>query len=202
MEVYYQPEILAGNHFLSAEESKHCIKVLRHVSGDLIHITDGRGTLFEVRVKDANPKKCTFQLINHKRNPEKSFTICISIAPTKSVDRIEWFVEKAVELGVDEINFYIGKHSERKKLNMERLQKKAIVAMKQSEQYILPKIVLYNSYADCINATHADEQLFIGHVDKNNIHHLIDLAEKDRRYNVFIGPEGDFSEVVLLLAFN
>ena len=74
--------------------------------------------------------------------------------------------------------------------------------MKQSEQFILPKLTLYDNYAACINATQDTEQLFIGHVDKNNIHHLIDLAEKDRRYNVFIGPEGDFSEEELLLAFN
>ena len=105
MEVYYQPDILSGVHELSVEESKHCIKVLRHERGDTIHVADGRGTLFEVRIEDPNPKKCTFQVVRHKRKPEKQFSISISIAPTKSIDRLEWFVEKVVELGVDEINF-------------------------------------------------------------------------------------------------
>ncbi len=111
--------------------------MLRHERGDTINVADGRGTLFEVRIEDPNPKKCTFYLLGHSRKPEKSFHITIAIAPTKSIDRIEWFVEKVVELGIDKINFYFSRHSERKKMNMERIQKKAIVAMKQSEQYIL-----------------------------------------------------------------
>ena len=201
MEVYYQPDILSGVHELSVEESKHCIKVLRHDRGDTIHVADGRGTLFEVRIEDPNPKKCTFQLVRHTRKPEKKFSISIAIAPTKSIDRIEWFVEKVVELGIDEINFYFGRHSERKKLNMERIQKKAIVAMKQSEQYILPKINLYNNFNDCVKAVDAVDHKYIAHVDKTNQYHLMDVAEEGKKYIVFIGPEGDFSEEELLQSF-
>ena len=201
MEVYYQPDILSGVHELSIEESKHCIKVLRHERGDTIHVADGRGTLFEVRIEDPNPKKCTFQVVRHKRKPEKQFNISISIAPTKSIDRLEWFVEKVVELGVDEINFYFGRHSERKKLNMERIKKKAIVAMKQSEQYILPEVNLFYSFEDCIKAVGTVDQKFIAHVDRNNDYHLMDVAEKDKKYSVFIGPEGDFSEEELIHSF-
>jgi len=202
MEVYYQPDILSGTHELSVEESKHCIKVLRHERGDTIHVADGRGTLFEVRIGEPNPKKCTFKIVRHKRKPEKTFRISIAIAPTKSIDRIEWFVEKVVELGIDEINFYFGKHSERKKLNMERIHKKAVVAMKQSEQYILPEIKLYNDFKECLEAAGSIEQKFIAHVDRTNEYHLMDVAEKGKKYTVFIGPEGDFSEEELRQSFH
>ena len=201
MEVYYQPDILSGNNELSPEESKHCIKVLRHEKGDTIHVADGRGTLFEVRIEDASAKKCTFQVVRHMRKPEKNYSISIAIAPTKSIDRIEWFVEKVVELGIDEINFYFGRHSERKKLNMERIQKKAIVAMKQSEQYILPKINLFDSFKDCVSAIDPNTERYIAHVDKSNDYHLMDVAEKSKKYSVFIGPEGDFSEEELINSF-
>ena len=201
MEVYYQPDILSGSNALSAEESKHCIKVLRHEKGDIIHVADGLGTLFEVRIEDPNPKNCVFQVVSHQRKPEKNYSIAVAIAPTKSIDRIEWFVEKVVELGIDEINFYFGRHSERKKLNMERIQKKAIVAMKQSEQYILPKINLFNSFNDCVSATSKDDIKYIAHVDPANDYHLMDTAEPDKKYIVFIGPEGDFSEEELIYSF-
>ena len=134
MEIFYQPEILAGVHELPAEESKHCIKVLRHESGDVIHVTDGRGALYKVRILEASPKKCTFNIISHSRKDPKTYWINLAIAPTKSSERTELLLEKAVELGIDEISFFFGRHSERRKLNIARLEKKAIVAMKQSQQ--------------------------------------------------------------------
>ena len=84
MEVYYQPDILSAVHELSPEESEHCIKVLRHQSGDIINVADGRGTLFEARIVDPNPKKCSFKILRHKRKPDKKFYINIAIAPTKN----------------------------------------------------------------------------------------------------------------------
>jgi len=201
MEVFYQPDLNAGTHYLSADESKHCIRVLRHEKGDLINVTNGQGTLFEVRIQTPNPKKCTFELVNHSRKPEKNFNITIAISPTKSIDRIEWFVEKAVELGVSEIKFYFSRHSERKKLNMERMEKKAIVAMKQSEQFVLPNIALYDSFKDCLDDTTSDEQ-YIAQVDSSNPYHLIDVAPVSSSYTVFIGPEGDFSEEEILQSFD
>lgn len=202
MEVYYQPDILSGIHELSPEESKHCIKVLRHQSGDIINVVDGRGTLFEVRIIDPNPKKSSFKILRHSRKPDKNFYINIAIAPTKSIDRLLWFVEKSVELGIDEIMFYFGRNSERKKLNMERIHKKAIAAMKQSEQFILPKINLFQSFSSCVNAVPKEHQLFIAHVDKKNPDHLFDIAKKEKKYTVFIGPEGDFSEEELVESFD
>ena len=122
MEIFYQPEILAGVHLLPPEESKHCIKVMRHESGDVIHVTDGRGALYQVRITDANAKKCAFSIISHTRKEPKSYWINLAIAPTKSTDRNELLIEKAVEFGIDEISFFFGRHSERRKLNTERLE--------------------------------------------------------------------------------
>lgn len=202
MEIYYQPEILDEVHELSPDESKHCIKVLRHETGDVIHVTDGRGALYEVRITDANQKKCSFNIISHTRKQPKAYWINLAIAPTKSNERNELLIEKAVELGIDEISFYFGRHSERRKLNTERLKKKAIVAMKQSQQFNLPKISLYQSFKGCLNATPPSHQKLIAHVDSTNPYHLIDIAEKDNKYTVFIGPEGDFSEDELIESFN
>ncbi len=201
MEVFYQPAISDGVHELSPEESKHCVKVLRHSTGDIIHVADGRGALFAVRITQANAKRCTFQLVSHSRKEEKAYHISIAIAPTKSIDRLEWFVEKVVELGVDEIMFYFSRHSERKKLNMERLEKKAIVAMKQSEQFILPKLSLFNSFGACLQAAEHFSQRFIAHVDSANPYHLMDMAKPQQDAVVFIGPEGDFSEEELVQSF-
>lgn len=202
MEIFYQPEILAGVHELPLEESKHCIKVLRHESGDVIHVTDGRGALYKVRILEANPKKCTFNIISHTRKEPKTYWINLAIAPTKSSERTELLLEKAVEFGVDEISFYFGRHSERRKLNTERLEKKAIVAMKQSQQFKLPKLNLYQSFQGCLNATPVHHQKLIAHVDSANPYHLMDVAERGKHYTIFVGPEGDFSEDELIESFN
>lgn len=200
MQLFYQPDILAGVHELSKEESLHCVKVLRHQVGDMISVVDGRGSLFEVRLTDAKTKKCSFKVINHKRQPERPYYIQIAIAPTKNIDRIEWFVEKAIEIGVNEISFFFGNHSERKELKLDRIERKAVAAMKQSEQFALPTINLFDNFEAL--AAHIPDNFFrfIAHVDKNNPLHLMDAAIPKDKYCVFIGPEGDFSKKELEIA--
>ena len=193
MQLFYQPEIHNGVHELNKEESVHCAKVLRKQVGDIINVVDGRGTLFEVRLTEAKAKKCSFSIVGHKREPEKDFYIQIAIAPTKNIDRIEWFVEKAVEIGVDEISFFFGRHSERKSLKLDRIERKAVAAMKQSEKYALPSINLHDSFEQLTGLIPNNCFKFIAHVDKTNPLHLMDAAIKGDRYCVFIGPEGDFS---------
>ena len=200
MQLFYQPDILAGVHELNKEESLHCVKVLRHQVGDQINVVDGRGSLFDVRLTEAKSKRCTFKIINHKRDPEQQHYIQIAIAPTKNIERIEWFVEKAIEIGVNEISFFFGKHSERKHLKLERIERKAISAMKQSERYALPTINLYDDFGTLAHHIPANFFRFIAHVDKNNPLHLKDAAVPNDKYCIFIGPEGDFSEQELALA--
>ena len=200
MEIYYQPALSEGLHQLSEEESKHCVRVLRHAVGDKIRVVDGNGLFINAEIIEANPKKCLFKIIDREQSAKRTFAITIAISPTKNMDRTEWFLEKAVELGVNRIIFYLSKHSERKKLNLDRLEKKAVVAMKQSQQAFLPQIIFVNSFNSCLKTIDSSDQRFIAYVDHDNPVHLMDEAIKGQSYTVLVGPEGDFSKEELSLA--
>lgn len=202
MEIYYQPELGKRIGFLSEEESKHCIRVLRHKVGDKILIVDGKGLKVEAEITVPKPKKCEFKVLTEYQPEEKQFVINIAIAPTKNIDRIEWFIEKTVEIGIDKIDFYYSKNSERRKLNLERLAKKAIVAMKQSGQAKLPEIGIHNSLEDLIKTKKNIDQHFIAYVDFENPSHLFDSSESSKSSLVLIGPEGDFTKDELQLALD
>lgn len=200
MQLFYQPNIQKGDLFLLEEESKHCIKVLRHQVGDSLHVVDGTGAMFLVRITDAHPKKTCFALIDHKRKEERPYRIHIAIAPTKQVDRIEWFVEKAVEIGIDEISFFFGRHSERKQLNLDRINKKAVAAMKQSLSYYLPSINLYQDLESLVSHIPTQQHNYIAYVDFDNPILLQHAAQPKQNTLVLIGPEGDFNEEELEMA--
>jgi 16S rRNA (uracil1498-N3)-methyltransferase len=193
MQLFYQPEIMKGSQFLTAEESKHCIKVLRHQVGDTVEVIDGAGAKFKVRINDANPKKTKFDIISHERKQELPYYIHIGIAPTKQIERTEWFLEKAIEIGVDEISFFFGKHSERKNINIDRMNKKAISAMKQSLKYQLPIIKLYQDLESLISYVPAAQSKYIAYVDFENSTHLKTISKPKENSIVLIGPEGDFN---------
>ncbi len=193
MQLFYQPDIMKGSHFLTEEESNHCIKVMRHVVGDTLEVVDGAGSKFEVRITDANRKKTGFDIISHERKPELPYYIHIGIAPTKQIERIEWFLEKAIEIGVDEISFFFGRHSERKNINIERMHKKAVSAMKQSLKYQLPTIKLYQDLESLISHVPKEYTKFIGQVDFDNPFQLKDASIPNENTIVLIGPEGDFN---------
>ena len=193
MPLFYQPSINQGVHFLDSEESRHCSKVLRLKKGDKIEVIDGLGSLFTCIITDANPRKCFFEILELKNaEPLRKLKIHIAIAPTKNIDRIEWFVEKAVELGIEEISFIKCKNSERKSIKMERINRKAMSAMKQSGNIRLPKINELRSVTDFYPLV-AEESKFICHVDNANPHLLFHKAKPGTSYCVLIGPEGDFS---------
>lgn len=162
--------------------------------GDTIEVIDGAGSKFKVRITNASAKKTTFDIINHERKQDLLYHIHIGIAPTKQIERTEWFLEKAIEIGVDEISFFFGRHSERKNINIERMQKKAISAMKQSLKYQLPVIKLYQDLESLISHLPEDEEKYIGFVDFDNPLQLKDEANPKERSVVLIGPEGDFNE--------
>lgn len=201
MQLFYQSAISAGENHLDAEESRHCIKVLRKQPGDTIHITDGKGTFYIARIVKADPRQCTFEIIEKNLEPEKKHHIHIAIAPTKNLDRMEWFVEKAVELGVDEISFVVCNNSERKVLKLDRLERKAISAMKQSLKATLPTlhaVVQFQKFLE--KSTPADEK-YIAYIDKENTTpHLKSLLRPKQVYCILIGPEGDFSPEEVTLA--
>ena len=179
-------------HTLDEEESRHAQKVLRLKSGAIIQLTDGLGKFYEARLTNTESKQCEFTVLKSEQAPSRNYKIHVAIAPTKNTDRIEWFVEKAVELGIDKISFLLCKNSERKSINLERVEKKAISAMKQSCQAVLPVIQEIRPFRQVI-AESNEEEKFIGFVDEQNPFLLKNLAKASASYLVMIGPEGDFS---------
>jgi 16S rRNA (uracil1498-N3)-methyltransferase len=147
----------------------------------------------------ADPGECKFEIKDRKAETVKSFNIHIAISPTKHPDRLEWFVEKAVELGVDRITIMNCEHTEQSHYKLERLEKIAISAMKQSLRLTLPDIEDQTDFDEVIDNTRAASK-FIAHVDASNPDHLKNMAPPDSEYLVLIGPEGDFSLRELQLA--
>lgn len=180
---------------LSPDEARHAIKALRHDVGDVIHVTDGKGHLATARISQIKKEECTCEVLSQQAYAPREFSIHLAIAPTKNSDRIEWMVEKCVEIGIEQISFITCEHSERRKTNLDRIQKVAISAMKQSQQYWLPRILGDISFAHILKET--ADQRFIAHVDSDNPTHLMKVASAAKSYVVLVGPEGDFSPTEL-----
>lgn len=176
-------------YLLSEEESKHCVRVLRYVVGSQIDLLDGKGNQYKALIIDNHPKRCKLeikQVVSHLKPVNE---IHIAMAPTKNMDRIEWFLEKATELGLTKLTFLKCDNNERSSINVERLHKIAISAMKQSKRYYLPKIE---------NLTPFNE--FVTKNPKGSIGHCYEgekiQLNKIKNTNAFlIGPEGDFSKM-------
>ena len=198
MYLFYCPDI-ETKQTLSEEESAHCVRVLRYSAGDEILITDGRGTTYTVRITNPHPKHCDFEIISsEKQEPHHAFHLHIAIAPTKNIERMEWAVEKCVEIGVDEITPLLCRFSERKQLRIDRLEKIILSAAKQSLTPYLPVLHDLTPYEDFIKSQESrvksQEQNFIAHCYKDEKRLLKDEIEQGRDVLVLIGPEGDFSE--------
>jgi 16S rRNA (uracil1498-N3)-methyltransferase len=195
MNLFYTPDILSGSFFLNEEESKHSIRVLRLKEGDLLQLVDGEGSFYTARITEANPKKCHFEIIDKKEAAKKNFHLHIAVAPTKNIDRMEWFLEKSVEIGIDEISFLQCEKSERTVVKTERLHKIAVSAMKQSVKAYLPEINEMIRFKDFMEKREADQK-FIAHCSAtmNNRVGLKSALSKAKDVLILIGPEGDFSE--------
>jgi 16S rRNA (uracil1498-N3)-methyltransferase len=177
---------------LTAEESWHCTKVLRFKVGDEIGLIDGKGNFYEGKLSVVNEKKCVADIILSPRTQIKHpYYLHLAIAPTKNIDRIEWLVEKAVEIGVDEITFMRCKNSERTVIKEDRLVKIAESAVKQCLQAYIPKINALTNLADVLKIK-ADLK-FIAHCEEETKQHLKSFDLKNKSSLVLIGPEGDFS---------
>jgi len=191
LNLFYQPGIPEGITHLDAEESRHAVRVLRMAEGDPLSLTDGKGFLYSAKVTRADSKKCGFEISGKREIRKRDFFIHIAIAPTKNADRIEWFVEKALEIGVDEISFMLCRNSERKVINTERIEKIAISALKQSQQAWMPTIHAITPFKEVLGFK--GDQKFIAYVDESNPTHLQSVAVRGKKYVVLIGPEGDFT---------
>ena len=140
MNLFFEPDFSSNGHFLSQDESKHCIRVLRHQAGDVISVMDGKGCRYTAQITDANSKKCGLKIIDTITVEPRPFSIHMLVAPTKNIDRFEWFLEKATEIGIEEITPIICEHSERKIIKPERLEKVIVSAAKQSLKAYMPKL--------------------------------------------------------------
>lgn len=193
MHIFYTPQIINGNQTLSEEESKHCVKVLRLVNGDQISLIDGVGGYYLAAIDDANPKHCSFSILQKtEKYGQRDFKVNIAIAPTKNIDRTEWFVEKAVEMGIDEITMLVCQRSERRSVNMERIEKIVLSAMKQSIKAYRPTLNSPIPFADFVTAKRNGMKL-IAHCMETERTSLKTMVDAEREYTVLIGPEGDFS---------
>lgn len=194
MQLFYNPSLdhSAAQFNLSAEESKHIIKVLRKKEGDILHITNGKGYLFEAKIIAADVKKCKVEIIDSDKKHRKMYWFHLVVAPTKMNDRFEWFLEKATEIGVNEITPIICDNSERKVVKMERMEKVILAAMKQSLQSYLPKLNAPVTYKEFI-AKEQNGLLFIAHCEDEEKLDLKRRVAPDKDVTVLIGPEGDFS---------
>lgn len=160
--------------------------------GDTIELTNGKGTHCQATLTTIDERKTGYSITGKQDIPRRPYTIHLVIAPTKNMDRMEWLVEKVTEIGIDKITFIRCKTSERPSISLDRLQKLAISAMKQSKQCWLPELVDMVPFKEFLT-TVTEEQRFIAHVDKVNPHHLAVLAKPRGKYVIMIGPEGDFT---------
>lgn len=184
---------------LTPEESWHCTKVLRFKTGDEIGLIDGKGNFYEGQLSVVNEKKCVANITFGPRVQNKHpYYLHLAIAPTKNIDRMEWLVEKAVEIGVDEITFVRCKNSERTVIKEDRLIKIAESAVKQSLQAFIPKINPLTNLTDILK-TKADNK-FIAHCEEGTRKHLKSFDLKNKTSLVLIGPEGDFTADEISLA--
>lgn len=201
MNLFYQPLIGEGVHYLDPDESKHAVRALRRRAGDIIHITDGKGSSFEARILSDDQGKCTFEIQKERQEPPAFHHIHIAISPLSHPDRLEWFVEKSVELGVNRISLINCDRTEKRHAKPERLVKIAIGAMKQSQRFTLPPILGPLAFGSFCSASD-EQQRFIAFVDAGNPQHLFSQAKRDHSYVVCIGPEGDFTESEIALALD
>lgn len=200
MQLFYAYKIEDSFAYLDQEEASHCTKTLRKNIGDTISFTDGCGGIYEGKITAISKKDCQLQIIKKIESAiQKKFKLHLAIAPTKNIDRLEWFLEKATELGVDEITFILCQRSERKNIRLDRLEKITLSAAKQSLKSIFPKVHDLVKFKDFVTTT---QHLFkgIAHCNADNLPHLKTLLEQQEDILVLIGPEGDFSEEEVALA--
>jgi len=202
MQYFFSNDKTNDKIVLPREESKHCVLVLRYKIGDIIYVANGKGTEFTCEIIDTKNSLVELKVVDKKEKVGKvDYYIHIVIAPTKSNHRFEWFIEKAVEIGVDEISFIECSNSERKKINIDRVNKIALTAMKQSLKTYLPKINNIDKFSNVISKT-TQQNKYIGYLGDCSTEFLSHLAPQQSSYCLFIGPEGDFTNEEIETAVN
>ncbi len=200
MNLFYAPELSTqmSLYNFNKEESRHIIKALRQKKGDILFLTNGKGDWFEAEIILDDPKKTTVKILKHEAKSKRPFRLHVAIAPTKRNERLEWFLEKATEIGIDEITPLLCRFSERKKINKERYERILIAAMKQSLQVYKPKLNDLITFKDFITQKHLENEKLVAYckaeVDLNT------QIKPARDLLIMIGPEGGFSQEEIVFA--
>lgn len=196
MQLFYASEISLPRYTLPEEESKHCVRVLRMTVGDELHLTDGKGNMYRCKVVSDNVKRCEVEVVETWPEYERmSYGLTMCVAPTKNIDRFEWFLEKATEIGISEVYPLECDHSERRQIKLEREEKVITAAVKQSLKAYHPVLHDLTSVRDII-AMDFEGEKYIAHCDSSfgERPYLGNLVKKGVNTLILIGPEGDFSK--------
>jgi 16S rRNA (uracil1498-N3)-methyltransferase len=200
MHLFYIPDITTDTVTLPEEESKHALRVLRLKAGDQVLVVDGAGGYYQALIQDPQPKKCQLRITDtRQRYGFRPYQVQVAVAPTKNLDRMEWFVEKATEIGIDDIYFLSCERSERKQMNLERLEKIAVSAMKQSVKAYKPRLHDMQPFKDFL-AVCDPAATYIAHLEPHDRQSLSQVAVPEKCC-ILIGPEGDFSPREINLAY-
>lgn len=200
MNLFYSTNIIEPVTTLLEEESKHIIRVLRKIEGDIVFFTDGKGYIYKCVIIDASSKKCIIEILEKEEGKDKrEVNLHIAIAPTKNITRFEWFLEKSTEIGIDLITPIICSHSERKEVKIDRLKKVITSAMKQSLKSNHPKLNEKTKLKDLINIDFNGDK-FIAYIDAKVTLELNEAYTSGNNALILIGPEGDFSPEEVSLA--
>ena len=201
MRFFFDNTISGDHHILSEEESNHCARVLRLKIGDEIFIADGKGNLYRSQIENIDNKRTSVHIVETIAEYNKlPYHLHIAIAPTKNIDRMEWFLEKATEIGISEITPIICHYSERKVIKTDRMNRIVEAAMKQSYKAYHPTINDMVKFSDFVK-NDCSEQKFIAHCEDNDTRkYLADIVRPKTSVTILIGPEGDFSHDEINLA--
>ncbi len=200
MHIFYTPDIVAEAYTLSEEESKHAVRVLRLQVGDEVVLVDGKGGYYQARILEASPKRTHLQVFQTQQDfGKRNHYLHIAVAPTKNIERMEWFLEKATEMGIDEITPIICERSERKEVKLERLNKIITSAVKQSIKAYHPQLNEAISFKKLLDQPFEGQKL-ITHCMDHEKSSSKQIIQTNKRYLVLIGPEGDFTPTELALA--
>lgn len=195
MHLFYTPGIGKEDLYqLNEEESKHAVRVLRLNIDDEVWLTDGKGTMIQAKLIDNHPKRCNLQILKRIADYDKrNYRLHMVVAPTKNISRFEWFLEKATEIGVDEITPVLCEHSERNSVKIERLNKVITAAVKQSLKAYHPKLNPLKKFGDVLREN-KDAKMLLAWCNATEEDRIEKFAETKEDIIIFIGPEGGFSE--------
>ncbi|MFT5998644.1 MAG: 16S rRNA (uracil1498-N3)-methyltransferase [Neolewinella sp.] len=202
MQLFYDPDLQAGHHQLRDEEARHAFQVLRKKIGDELDLVNGRGGWFKATVTNISKRECLLDVSSVRQDEKRAdHRLRLFVAPTKNIDRLEWILEKATEIGVDFIQPILTEHSERKRIRNDRLERVLESAMKQSLRPWLPELGELLPFATALEQTPLNDVRYLAYLGEQEETALLrDNYKRGDNVTIAIGPEGGFSPAEAALA--